>query len=159
MIRCFQITPVENHLTICSPTSIGLEKKNGGSSMRPNTGTLAKNCHSPSTTMATSTCNERSPILDTFKLPSSLQSRLLLGEGADQARRALGVAFQRLDHLVARHAFLERGRLQIGRDQRENVVMRRTGRCARSPVVRQIERAFATDIFVARFGDFAFGEA
>jgi hypothetical protein len=30
------------------------------------------------TTTATNTCNERSPILDTFKLLSSLQSRLRL---------------------------------------------------------------------------------
>src|SRR5450755_3383115 len=29
--RCFQITPVTNHLTICCATSTGLEKKNGGS--------------------------------------------------------------------------------------------------------------------------------
>ena len=31
--RCFQITPVTNQSTICLPTSTGLEKKNGGSTM------------------------------------------------------------------------------------------------------------------------------
>src|SRR5262249_10774180 len=32
--RCFQITPLANHATIWAATSTGLEKKNGGSSMR-----------------------------------------------------------------------------------------------------------------------------
>src|SRR6476661_9528465 len=40
MKRCFQITPVANHFTTWLPTSIGLEKKNGGSRMRPNSGTV-----------------------------------------------------------------------------------------------------------------------
>ena len=51
--RCFQITPVANQSTIWLPTSTGLEKKNGGSRMRPNTGTVANNCHSASATTAT----------------------------------------------------------------------------------------------------------
>src|SRR5580693_1366788 len=69
--RCFQITPLANQSKIWLPTSTGLEKKNGGSQMRPNTGTVASNCHSPSATTATRSCKERSPILDTFKLLSS----------------------------------------------------------------------------------------
>ena len=36
--RCFQITPLANQSTICAATSTGLEKKNGGSTMWPNTG-------------------------------------------------------------------------------------------------------------------------
>ena len=36
--RCFQITPLTNQSTICWPTSTGLEKKNGGSSMWPKIG-------------------------------------------------------------------------------------------------------------------------
>src|SRR5215475_13944565 len=62
--RCFQITPLENHVRIWLKTSTGLEKKNGGSSTLPNTGTVAKNCHSASATMATRSCNERSASLD-----------------------------------------------------------------------------------------------
>src|SRR5437763_15278197 len=65
MKRCFQITPLENQSRIWLPTSTGLEKKNGGSSIRPNIGTVANNCHSPSATTATSSCKERSPIFDT----------------------------------------------------------------------------------------------
>src|SRR5258708_29549038 len=69
--RCFQIPPLRNQSKIWLPTSTGLEKKNGGSSMRPKIGTVANNCHSPSATTATSNCNERSPILDTLTLLSS----------------------------------------------------------------------------------------
>ena len=54
----FQITPVENQSTIWLPTSSGLEKKNGGSNIRPNTGTVANNCHSDSATTATSNCSK-----------------------------------------------------------------------------------------------------
>ncbi len=36
--RCFQITPVANQVTIWAATSTGLEKKNGGSRILPNTG-------------------------------------------------------------------------------------------------------------------------
>jgi hypothetical protein len=53
--KCFQIRPVENQSTIWLPTSTGLEKKNGGNSTRPNTGTVANTCHSASATTATST--------------------------------------------------------------------------------------------------------
>src|SRR4051795_1474456 len=63
--RCFQITPLANQATIWLPTSTGVEKKNGGSSMRPNTGTVASNCQRPRKTTATSNCKERSVILDT----------------------------------------------------------------------------------------------
>src|SRR5271169_2361365 len=90
MARCFQITPEANHLTICSPTSTGLEKKNGGSHIFPNTGTLAKNCHSASATIATSNCRQRSPILDMLKRLSSPRYELRLGERADQAGGSLG---------------------------------------------------------------------
>src|SRR5258708_15755688 len=68
--RCFQITPLRNQSKIWLPTSTGLEKKNGGNSMRPKIGTVANNCHSPTATTATSNCNDRSPILDTLKLLS-----------------------------------------------------------------------------------------
>ena len=64
MARCLQITPVENHLMTWLKTSTGLEKKNGGSQTLPNTGTLAKNCHSTTTTTATSICSENSPMRD-----------------------------------------------------------------------------------------------
>ena len=47
-----------------------------------------------------------------------------LRERPDQTRRRLGVAVQRLDQLVAGQAGLQRGRLEVGRDQRERVVMR-----------------------------------
>src|SRR5215213_6864060 len=69
MNRCFQITPLENQSTIWLPTSTGLEKKNGGSSSRPNTGTVASSCHNDSAITATSSCNESSPIFDTPDLP------------------------------------------------------------------------------------------
>src|SRR5258708_28302342 len=69
--RCFQITPLRNQSKIWLPTSTGLEKKNGGSSMRPKIGTVANNFHSPSATTATSNRNERTPILHTLKLLSS----------------------------------------------------------------------------------------
>src|SRR5580704_5463363 len=58
--RCFQMMPLANQATIWLPTSTGLEKKNGGSSTLPNTGTLASNCHSPTTTTATSNWQARS---------------------------------------------------------------------------------------------------
>ena len=45
--RCFQITPVENHFKTWLPTSIGLEKKNGGNRIRPNTGTVGGRATSP----------------------------------------------------------------------------------------------------------------
>src|SRR4051794_13292533 len=67
--KCFQITPLENQSTIWLPTSTGLEKKNGGSSSRPNTGTVASSCHNASAITATSSCNENSPIFDTPDLP------------------------------------------------------------------------------------------
>src|SRR4029078_1496895 len=67
--RCFQITPVANHLTIWLPTSTGLEKKNGGRIMRPNTGTVAKNCHSDSATTATINCQNNSVRRDIRKTP------------------------------------------------------------------------------------------
>src|SRR3954467_9135466 len=52
--RCFQITPLANQATVWVPTASGLEKKNGGSSMRPKIGTVVSNCHSPRNTTATS---------------------------------------------------------------------------------------------------------
>src|SRR5579859_1804245 len=58
--RCFQITPVTNQSTIWLPTATGVEKKNGGSTMWPKIGTVAKNCQNASATTATSTCRERS---------------------------------------------------------------------------------------------------
>src|SRR3954468_10053186 len=64
MPRCFQITPDENHLTIWAKTSTGLEKKNGGSRILPNTGTVDSNCHSARQTTATSTCSESSVTRD-----------------------------------------------------------------------------------------------
>src|SRR4051794_7772374 len=67
--RCFQITPLENQAKIWLATSTGLEKKNGGSSMRPNTGTVASNCHNASAIIATSTCSETSL---TFDIASAL---------------------------------------------------------------------------------------
>src|ERR1700692_3577171 len=63
--RCFQITPLANQSKIWLPTSTGLEKKNGGSHMRPNSGTVASNCHNPSATTATSNCKTRSVKRDT----------------------------------------------------------------------------------------------
>src|SRR3974390_2196637 len=36
--RCFQITPLANHAATCFATSTGVEKKNGGSTIFPNTG-------------------------------------------------------------------------------------------------------------------------
>src|SRR6185312_5677276 len=64
IMRCFQITPEENQAITWPNTSTGLEKKNGGKRTLPNTGTLAKNCHSASTTTATSSCSESSVIRD-----------------------------------------------------------------------------------------------
>src|ERR1700676_2334551 len=147
--RCFQITPLANQSKIWLPTSTGLEKKNGGSHVRPNTGTVASNCHSPSATTATSSCRERSPTLDTFKLLSSFAQRdssLRLGERPDQAGRLLGVAVQRLDQLFAGQAGRERRRLEIGRDQGEGVVMQRAGRRARAGIIGQLGRADPADI-------------
>src|ERR1700738_3928915 len=83
---------------------------------------------------------------------------LLLGEDADQAGRAFGVAVERLDDFLARHAFFQGGRLEIGRDQREGVVMRRAWWRAGSEIIRQLHRALASDILVARLRDLAFGE-
>src|SRR4029077_12119405 len=60
IIRCFQITPLANQATIWLPTSTGLEKKNVGSRMRPNTGTVVRNCHSATPTTATDTWQTRS---------------------------------------------------------------------------------------------------
>src|SRR3984885_1654485 len=77
--RCFQITPLENQSTIWLMTSTGLEKKNGGSSTRPKTGTVVNNCHSASATTATSTCRARSVKRDIFKVPSPRRP----GEGRD----------------------------------------------------------------------------
>jgi len=51
--QMFQITPLLNQSTIWLPTSTGLEKKNGGSRMRPKIGTVASNCHKANATTAT----------------------------------------------------------------------------------------------------------
>src|ERR1700759_5864107 len=72
--RCFQITPVENQSITWLKTSIGVEKKNGGSSILPNTGTVEKNCQSASATTATRSWSARSITLDivaalSFPLP------------------------------------------------------------------------------------------
>src|SRR5690348_6499285 len=64
MMSCFQIAPEANHFTTWLKTSTGLEKKNGGSHIFPNTGTVAKNCHSATATMATRSCNASNVILD-----------------------------------------------------------------------------------------------
>ena len=40
-------------------TSTGVEKKNGGNSILPNTGTVEKNCHAASATTATRSWSER----------------------------------------------------------------------------------------------------
>src|SRR6201999_2339964 len=78
MKRCFQITPLENHFRIWPKTSTGLEKKNGGKSILPNTGTVAKNCHSASATTATSSCSARSvrrDMLDALSTPLPFAGR------------------------------------------------------------------------------------
>src|SRR3569833_3147351 len=69
MKRCFQITPVENHLTTWLATSTGVEKKNGGSRMRPNNGTVAKTSHIESTTTATINCQNNSGRRDIRRPP------------------------------------------------------------------------------------------
>src|SRR5947209_4265921 len=159
--RCFQITPEENHVTIWLPTSTGLEKKNGGSSIFPNTGTEAKNCHSARATIATSNCNERSPILDMLKLlsfpPICPGSRF--GESADQTGGGLGVAVQRLEQLFATHACLQGSRLEICSHQSEDITMGRAGRRAGSEIARQLHRALAAEIFFARLCSFAFSKS
>src|SRR3954447_7082000 len=147
--RCFQITPLANQATIWLPTSTGVEKKNGGSSMRPNTGTVASNCQRPRKTTATSNCKERSVILDTVKLLPSSHHRIVaslasrLRERSDQAGSAFGMAVQRLDQLVARQARRESCWFEIGRDQRERIVMRRAGRRAGTEIMRKVDGAFA----------------
>src|SRR3954454_9738279 len=88
MKRCFQITPLEKQSMIWLPTSIGLEKKKGGSSSRPNTGTVASNCHTASATTATSSCSESSPIFDTPRvLPCSRQQAFPTTGAASPGRR------------------------------------------------------------------------
>src|SRR6478735_9483628 len=69
IIRCFQITPEVNHLTIWLATSTGLEKKNGGSRIFPNTGTVVRNCHSESATTATINCQNSSVRRDISRPP------------------------------------------------------------------------------------------
>src|SRR5579872_536973 len=59
-----------------------------------------------------------------------------LGERADQASRLLHMAVQRLDQLVTGKTGCKRGRLQVGRHQRESVVMLRSRRCAGPEIVR-----------------------
>src|ERR1700750_154818 len=82
--RCFQITPVENQSKTWVKTSIGVEKKNGGSSILPNTGTVEKNCHSASATTATSSWSERRVRRDIAK---TLSVHLpLAGSEASEAR-------------------------------------------------------------------------
>src|SRR6185312_3093801 len=58
--RCFQITPETNQATICRPTSTGLEKKNGGSKIFPNTGYVENTYQIPTNATATRICNARS---------------------------------------------------------------------------------------------------
>src|SRR5579872_2041755 len=82
-----------------------------------------------------------------------------LGERADQAGRLLHMAVQRLDQLVAGKTGRKRGRLQVGRHQREGVVMLRSGRGAGPEIVRQLHQAGAADIFVTWFADFTLGKA
>src|SRR5690348_3379179 len=76
-------------------------------------------------------------------------------ERADQAGRTLGVAIERPDHLITGHAFLQRLRLEIRRDQGEGVVMRRAGRRTRSGVGRLLRSADAADKLVAGLGELA----
>src|ERR1035437_5187020 len=85
-------------------------------------------------------------------------SALRFGERADQTGRTLGVAVQRLDQLVARQPGLQLRRLKVGRDQREDVVMRRARRRTRAGVMRQLHQALAADIFVGLPGDLTLGE-
>ncbi len=82
-----------------------------------------------------------------------------LGERADDAGCTLGVAVEGLDHLVAGHAGLQLGWLEIGRDEREGVVMRRAGRRARAEIMRQAHPALAAHILVALLADLAFRKA
>ena len=60
----FFSNPVDVGSQIVKWFSTGVEKKNGGSSMRPNTGTEAKNCHSDSATTATINCQNSSVMRD-----------------------------------------------------------------------------------------------
>src|SRR3954453_20542834 len=99
--RCFQITPLENQSRIWLPTSTGLEKKNGGSSRRPNIGTVANNCHSPSATTATSSCKERSPIFDTPAVSPYGLNVIPAKPATASGRRRLRVT---LHHLILQHA-------------------------------------------------------
>src|SRR5215468_2949288 len=62
--RCFQITPVEIQSTTWLKTSTGVEKKNGGNSILPKTGTVERSCHSTSAITATKSWSARSVILD-----------------------------------------------------------------------------------------------
>src|SRR3954466_8669041 len=73
--RCFQIVPSTNHLTMRCTTSIGVEKKNGGSSGDSPTGIVVSACHATTETTATSNCSERSLIFDTIKLLPSFCQR------------------------------------------------------------------------------------
>src|SRR5581483_3661171 len=92
--RCFQITPDENQSTTWLNTSIGVEKKNGGSSILPNTGTVEKNCHSATAMTATTSCSARSITLDivtTLSVPLPLA-----GSEASEARsRGQGWGYSR----------------------------------------------------------------
>ena len=78
--RCFQITPLANQSTIWLPTSTGLEKKNGGSQVRPKIGTVDSNCHKARPTTATSTCKASSITRDMVAIPG-LPSPLRGGVG------------------------------------------------------------------------------
>src|SRR6266446_403653 len=73
---------------------------------------------------------------------------LRLRERSDDAGRALGMPVQCLDELVARHAGLERIRLEVGGDQGEGVVVRRAGGRAGAEIMRQTHQALATGIFI-----------
>src|SRR5262245_61326869 len=153
--RCFQIVPSTNHLTMRAATSEGVEKKNGGRSFTPPIGTVVSSCQSATATTATSSCRIRRFRRDMIYVPDAARRPrtghelvLLLREDADEAGRLLDLAFERLDHLVAGHARLQRVRLEVSGHQREHVVMHRAGRRARAEIVRQPHQTLAADKFL-----------
>ena len=80
-------------------------------------------------------------------------------EPPDQTRRALAVASQRGEQLVARHARLQGLRVEVGGDQGEGVVVPVPRRRARPEIDRQPHRALAADELVGRLAQLALGEA
>src|SRR5574337_477244 len=84
--------------------------------------------------------------------------RIGVDEPPDNARLGLAMALELFPQLREGQTRRQRLRLEVGRDDRENIVVRRSRRRTRTAEGRELLAARSSDIFVARLADLARGE-